>query len=312
MTIGAGLFIYEFHGLRVASQLALTELTPAADGSVPASAIDVTVELGATPTEIAGAVRFAEDYQVGVDGILLNIPTVGRYFARGGRSITIEPARGADAGALQLYLIGSGIAAILHQRGLFPLHACAFEHEGTCIAFLGDSGAGKSTLAALLSERGYSLVTDDVLVTRSTEDGRILAEPSLPILKLWPQSLDAAGLASAPAPYECIDHNKHRIVAPERFSGEPLPVTRLYFLRWLLPATAGPEVAPLKNFDAMMMLRANVYRPALIEAMGREQAFMDMAGRLIARAGAFEFRRAMDLSRAEAQIDALVRHLEQA
>lgn len=88
------------------------------------------------------------------------------------------------------YLLGQALSFCLLARGVEPLHATSVVVNGTAIAFLGDSGYGKSTLAAALLERGYRLLTDDVLVVRF--DGtRAMAYPSLARIKLTPESADA-------------------------------------------------------------------------------------------------------------------------
>jgi hypothetical protein len=271
---------------------------------------DISVKLGKVPVEIEAPVATAEDYQVGATDILLTVPSVGRYWARKGRTLTIDPAHDADPGAVRLYLLGSGLAAILHQRGVIPLHAGAVERNGHCVAFLGNSGAGKSTLAALLAGRGYRLVSDDVLVARPAGDGTVIVEPSAPILKLWPDSFRLSGFAHSQAPFECADYRKHRVGAPEFFIETRLPVTRLYVLHWLQPLAAEPEFEELPRFTAMMAIRQNIYRQSLVEAMRRESAFMRFAGALLSCARVYEFRRAMCLDRADAQIDALEHHFK--
>src|SRR5262249_2222254 len=154
------------YGLHIVSELEMGEfhcpLTHDADG--PSG--DVLIDVGKVPREVEAPAVASDDYQVGAREILLTIPSVARYWAREGKRLTIAPERGADPSAVLLYLKGSALAAILHQRGIVPLHASAIEHDGHCVAFLGDSGAGKSTLASMLGRRGYRIICDDVLVVR--------------------------------------------------------------------------------------------------------------------------------------------------
>ncbi len=88
------------------------------------------------------------------------------------------------------YFLGQVLSHCLLMRGIEPLHATAIVVDGGAVAFLGDSGDGKSTLAASFLNRGYSLITDDVLVLEFQND-TVLAHPSLPSIKLTPESADA-------------------------------------------------------------------------------------------------------------------------
>src|ERR1035438_1386916 len=81
------------------------------------------------------------------------------------------------------YFLGHVLSFCLLTRGIEPLHATAIVVNGEAVAFLGDSGCGKSTLAATFLGRGYSLLTDDVLVLEFKGEN-VLAHPSLAGKKL--------------------------------------------------------------------------------------------------------------------------------
>lgn len=55
----------------------------------------------------------------------LTVPEVARYEVRDGKSITILPIANADEDAVRLYFLGSLLGALLHQRGVLPLHGAA-------------------------------------------------------------------------------------------------------------------------------------------------------------------------------------------
>lgn len=299
---------YSVHGLNVVSDVELLGLRPAASG---ADGADVRIRLGAAPASLPDG-RWCDDgYAVRGEEALLHVPSVGRYWARRGADVTVAPDAPADDEQIATYLLGSGLAAILHQRGLFPLHASAFERGGTCIGFLGDSGCGKSTLAAMLLRRGFRLVSDDVLVTRVDAGGAVLASPGVPIVKLYDAAAEAAGMTGSQwAKLPRAAAPKQRIDARATYVREPVRLKRLYVLRWLEPATATPELAPLSAFRSVVALRQHVYRESLVEAMDREASFFSFAARLLAEVEVFEFRRAADLSRAHQQVDALLAHIE--
>jgi len=176
---------YYVFGLRVRSALPLPELIPAADTEVP----DVTIGLGLIP-EANGA----EPGLSVVDGALvLVIEGVAKYRIESGQRITVEPEPGAPNRNVRLYLLGSAFGALLHQRGLLPLHANAIEVGARAVAFMGASGEGKSTLAAWFHDRDYNVIADDVCVVRMTSDRRAFAAPGQQRLRLWKEALEASG-----------------------------------------------------------------------------------------------------------------------
>jgi len=214
---------YDIYGLSVASQIDLPEMWPIApeDARQP----DVEIRRGQAPLELEETSERTGEYVVTDTGILLDLPEIGRFWAVGGHTLIATPAPDADTNLIRLFLLGSGLAAILHQRGEFPLHASAIEHDGKCSAFLGDSGSGKSTLVGMLAQRAFPIVSDDVLVlsTPQPEAGAVMTVPGIPVLKLWPESARASGFEDAGAPCEAYKVRKHRIAAtPSPAGGETL------------------------------------------------------------------------------------------
>ena len=296
---------YSIHGLTVQSPFEIAGLRAAATGRGEA---DVRIELGAAPVELVQPVVIAEGYQASGDEILLNVRGVARYWMRAGRRLVVDRYPGAHLGDVLVYLLGSGLAGILHQRGYFPLHASAFVRDEECIGFMGDSGAGKSTLAAILSQRGFKLLSDDVLVTIPAEGEGLLAMPSSVALKLTPQSLPLAGIGKSAKSFDSSDRSKMRIDVQSRFADRPARLAALYRLHWLMPRAADPEIDRLAPFAALTILRQNVYQSSLIDAMRREAQFLAFAGKVVSEVELFEFRRGMCLDHVEAQVDFLLQH----
>ena len=150
---------YTVFGLKVRSELALPELAPDRT-ETPA---DVVIARGKIP----GLKSAEAGLHVAGDALVLVVPEVARYAIRGGSSIVVEPET-ADVPEtnVRLFLLGSAFGALLHQRGLLPLHANAVEIDGSAVAFMGASGSGKSTLAMWLCDQGFRILADDVCVVR--------------------------------------------------------------------------------------------------------------------------------------------------
>jgi hypothetical protein len=180
---------YYVFGLRVRSALALPELIPTTDTDLP----DVTISRGPVPEASS-----AEPGLSVIDGaLILVVAGIAKYRIESGERITVEAEPGVPDRNVRLYLLGSAFGALLHQRGMLPLHANAIEIGGKAVAFMGASGEGKSTLAAWFHDHGYRVVADDVCVVRLTPDGRAFAAPGQQRLRLWKEALEASGRDSS-------------------------------------------------------------------------------------------------------------------
>lgn len=300
---------YRAFGRSIVSDFEVPEFWPEGARSLSQVDDEIRIERGNVPPALGPGSLRSGGFQILGREIMLAVPGVGRFLATDGRLLTIETEPGADMRAVRLYLKGSGLAAVFHQRGEFPLHASAIEHAGGCIAFLGDSGAGKSTLAATLAQRGYRVLSDDVLVAKRAAGGILTGAASLPVLKLWPDSLPAVGFAEAQAPFEAGEYRKHHISAPGHFVDAQLPIRRLYLLSWMLPESSNPEIAPVAPFEAMLALRPNVFRSELVSAMGRDADYLHFASALMGNVQVFTYNRGCSLDRMGSHVDALERHL---
>ena len=100
-----------------------------------------------------------------------------------GRVITYELREDGEEMLLRSYLLGHGLAMLHLQRGEMPIHCSALVKDGKAILVAGDSGSGKSTTTAVLLERGFSLMADDVAVVK-VEDGKAICYPAFPYQKL--------------------------------------------------------------------------------------------------------------------------------
>ena len=168
---------YRLFGLTVRSGLPLPELSEVDRVARP----DVDIRVGSR-----ASLERQRGRSITIDGVV-------HFDVLEGREITVVPEDGASARNVRLYLLGSAIGLLLHQRRLLPLHANAVEIDGKAYAFLGPSGAGKSTLAMAFHDRGFRVLADDVCVVRMLDDGRFIVSPGLPRARLWRDSLEALG-----------------------------------------------------------------------------------------------------------------------
>ncbi len=130
----------------------------------------------------------------------MEVEKVGSFYACNGSEVEYAPVRGATQASLELYLNGSVYGAILHQRGILPLHGSCFAWHGSGIMLCGESGAGKSSLTAAFCMAGAEFLTDDVTPIVIL-DGKPFIIPLSDRIKLWEDSLqqlnrDKSGLTA--------------------------------------------------------------------------------------------------------------------
>ena len=251
---------YKLFGLCVASELDLPELVRAPDDQ-PA---DVAIRCGALLDGLA------TDSGASMAGaaMVLNIPDVARYLISDGREILVEAITGASERNVRLFLLGSAFGALLHQRGLLPLHANAIEVDGRAIGFLGHSGAGKSTIAAWFHDRGHPILADDVCVVTFGEDGRPLAHPGIPRFRLWRDALERRGDDADQYQRSFDGMDKYDVPTSLGPTRDSIALDRLYLLGRSKPEAVLPAIRRLSGVAAVDALIANTYRGAYLKMMG--------------------------------------------
>lgn len=292
-------FDYQVFGLRIRSEISLPELFPALGEALP----DVTIRRGIIPP-----FGLPAGIQAQGAAVILTVPEVGRFRIEAGREIIVDPEPGTPERNFRLFLLGSAFGAMLHQRGLLPLHANAIEIDGRAIAFVGESGAGKSTLAAWFLDHGYRVIADDVTVV-GFEGGQAIAAPGLPRLRLWSDALLATGRDSCdfPRSYRGNVQTDKFDVAIERATAvcEPIPFSAIY----LLDGIETFEFTRLSGVEAAEMLFAHTYRGSYVSAALTHRAHWTSCVRLAGGTPMFKLSRVREFDRLDEQCAAILAHV---
>ena len=160
------------------------------------TAADVTIKLGKTIPYLPNGVRAGQYSQISPEDYLLDLPGHVKFYVHKGRLITIENSGNLSDLVLQNHLFGTVFTNILQYRGYLVLHGSAIKIGNKAIIFSGESGAGKSTLAAAFMQRGYTMLTDDLVVLAMSGNGKLTLIPGPSRFKLLQDAIDRLNISS--------------------------------------------------------------------------------------------------------------------
>ena len=294
---------YRVAGLAVASEI---ELPGAIAAARPAGAPDIVVRSGQVPAALEQASARGATWEIAGDKFLFRVPDVARFLLTGGREIVVEAAPGMEAADVAIFLVGTVLGILLHQRGQVVLHASAVRVSGKAVLFCGPSGAGKSTLAAALVQRGFPLVTDDFCAITVSGAGGVVVQPDGRNLKLWAQAVQKLDLAERRGA-RVRNRLEKFFVEPAAVYSEPLPLGTVYALREARPPLKAGIERP-NVVDAALVLRRSAYRPALVNRMGQKADYFRAATAIANVAGIFHLTRTLNFDSMPEVVAQLERH----
>ncbi len=267
------MYHYEAYGCRIDSELEFPELIEAgsAENSSPA---DVRISTGVVPDALENPTGKGVLYQASANQFLLNMDGVARYLVQNGNEIIVEPAPENLAGDVRVFLLGSCLGALLHQRGMLVLHAGAVYTDRGAVLFTGPSGIGKSTLLGELLRRGYRMMVDDVCAVVVDAAGKPLVLPGYPRTRLWTDAAqkleqDITGLERTRPGME-----KYERQVPAQFWDQPASLHRIYLLTSSNRDELRLDVEPrIRTFSIVLH---NTYRRQFLDGLEMRAPHFDL------------------------------------
>ena len=262
---------YQAFGIIFDSDFEIPELPVAKAGPV-----DVRIEIARIPAGTPAVIERGVVYRAGQGWFLLEMEGVARYLVSCGEVITVEPDGGAHYDDIRVFLLGSCLGALLHQRGVLAMHASAVNIDGGAVLFAGPSGAGKSTLAAALHQRGYNVLSDDVTAVTLEATGP-WAHPGVNRMKLWRDSV--LQLGHDPQRLNQVrPATRHRFVYPLiARQQQPIPWRAIFVLiPWNQSGFEFVEVAGPARFA---LLLEHTYQSRFLTGLKARQAHFAIASK---------------------------------
>lgn len=293
-------FFYRLYGFAVASDLVFPELTEAPQSSIP----DIQI----TIAPVAAGSKTHDHIQRVEGGAVLQIEGVARFAVLGGRTILVDPSTTAESRNIRLFLLGSVMGLLLHQRGILPLHANAVEVDGKVCAFMGHSGAGKSTLAARFHDRGHAVISDDVCAVMFDGNGAPVVGAGLPRLRLRTDALIASGRETSSFEYSYAGDESY-----DKFD-VPLHPRPDFSKKWdlgaiyLLDTGDDFRITQVKGIDAAAILFEQTYRGEYLIICGTKQEHFESCVRLLRHVNIYRIYRRWDYAFFNEDFDRILSH----
>ncbi|MGH1579199.1 hypothetical protein [Planktotalea sp.] len=262
------------YGLWVQSTLDLPELLPMRENlsdyanapSAPSSP-DIVIQRGFVPEQ------FGPNPFIGAESnrLWLSIPNTVRMMIENGTHLTYAPAPGVPDDALRLFILGSGLGALLVQRGYLVIHGNAVVHPSGSGALIcvGPSGAGKSTTAVALMQRGLHVLSDDVCPVDSA--GRV--HPGMARAKLWQDAAAALDIDTEPLARVRAQDAKFNLPLGTLHATSPQPIRAMFCLE--TAETDHVSTARVSGMERFVAMRRALYRPEYLRALGLEAGSLE-------------------------------------
>jgi hypothetical protein len=255
---------FKAFGLNISSEIPLPELTPI---EMNTEDEQVCIILNVNLKDVYNGRPY--EFVIEDNDVTFMIPEIGVFQVKDGEEIIVSPFDHANRDIIRLYTLGSCFGALLLQRGIYPLHGSAIAIDGKAYAIVGESGAGKSTLASAFMEKGYPLLSDDVIAITLSKDGSSpIVIPSYPQQKLWQQSLDAFGFSNQKLRPIYGREAKFCIPVTEKYHSSPLPLAGIFEL--CKTDDDAVSMKPITGLEQIQRLFLHTYRQFLVSKMKLE------------------------------------------
>lgn len=218
------MYKYKSFGLNIHSEIFLPEL--AVDDSYKP---DLLIHFGDFNEFSGETVVEGEYFRLTENSIYRFWNDIGKFKINNGNEITVKPAKDVNEVVFRSFILGTVMASLLYQRGLFVLHASAVNVNDEVIAFLGNKGYGKSSTAMTFYKEGYPIIADDYIAIKPNSVP--LVYPGFPSLRLSYKSRVQGDFSQERVYYKDVEIDKIHVPANGNFSLSKIPLKKLYVLK---------------------------------------------------------------------------------
>ncbi|MEH7226490.1 aldolase [Bacillus sp. JJ1566] len=283
-------FCYKAFGLNLMTELEFPELIAS---NIENSHIDVEIQFVDLTAKWNELVENDQFIIINHEFVMFRIPNTAIFSIERGKRIFISKEEGVHAEQIRLYVLGTCMGALLMQRKILPLHGSAVAINGKAYAIVGESGAGKSTLATAFLNKGYELLSDDVIPVSMSNNNIPIVTPAYPQQKLWEESLQAFGM-DAKSLYPIAEREtKFAVPVISQFYKEDIPLGGVFEL--VKSEDLKINIKPILNLHRLQTLFQHTYRNFLLTSSGMLEWHFSFITTLANRVNLYQINRPVSL-----------------
>ena len=208
-------------------------------------------------------------YQKGIwcaneNELIFEIEHIASYKIQNGTEVDVYPYPNSDKDSIQLFLNGSALGAVLHQRGIMPFHGSSFIFKDRGVLICGNSGVGKSSVVAAFCKDEGRLVNDDITPICFDNERITLVLLSTEV-KLWDDAISLLQLDKTDLKKIRPSLNKYYVSGVARQEEKQPLLHTLIVLR--THNQNNFEIKRPKGIERFNCLRHNIYRKIYLKGM---------------------------------------------
>ncbi|MEA3317550.1 MAG: hypothetical protein U9R54_06295, partial [Bacteroidota bacterium] len=208
-------------------------------------------------------------FQIAKNEFLLKVDNVAKFLVRDGKTIIVDKLEEAGDNEVNLFLLGSAMGALIHQREMLPIHGSTIKLKDKSVIFSGVSGAGKSSISAYFVKKGYKIVADDISVVSSQNDKNYVS-PGFPRIKLWEDVSNNLNIETKDSLRIRPSINKFGVNVSDSFYNKDAEVDKIIIIN--IKNSPGFEIEKLKGIEKFNALKNNTYRFNFANGLQKKQA----------------------------------------
>ena len=236
--------------------------------------------------------------------VLFRIAETAVFSVQDGNKIIVSPFKGSEENKIRLYILGTCMGALLLQRKILPLHGSAIAINGKAYALVGERGAGKSTLASALKNKGFKLLSDDVIPVSLDHENVPFVTPSYPQQKLWQESLLAFGIDVDKFNPLFERETKYAVPLGDHFQTHSLELAGVIEL--IKSDNENVSIQQVLGLEKFEVLYTHTFRRFLISRLGLREWHFNYTARFVNKVDIHQLRRPASIFTAHELADLII------